>query len=1819
MVRGKTKVDSSRFSNIKIAIASPSDVIRWARGEKNEVKKPETINYKSYKPEPGGLFCEEIFGPVKDWECHCGKYKKVKHKGIICEKCNVEVTKSKVRRERMAFLNLNAPVSHIWYLKSTPSPIGLLLDMTPKNLENILYYSNYVVTYKNINRFNYLKPFIQELINYETQQLDEDRKDFIEQDLLEIYQEIQDNWDKNSGQQSTPIEDLSEEELDAFKKKIEALKGNDDIVDRLLDKHQEDVQTLKDDYDATCNKYQTALSIIQEKNVKDLLNEDEFSALSLLYDLLDKTSQDVFDEVCEKMTQKQEDFALVDKRYLKLDLMFEVNIGGAAIKEFLAKIDLQKMKKTDLRKNSSNQLRYQRLMEVVDSFLFSKAKPEWMMLECLPVISPELRPMVQLDGGRFAASDLNDLYRRVINRNNRMQRLRDIFAPGGIKNHERRLLQESIDAVLDNSKKARSVNGSNGRPLKSLSDMLKGKEGRFRKNLLGKRVDYSGRSVIVVGPSLKIYQCGLPKEMALELFKPFVINALINPEKGINFKKAKHMVDYVKPEVWDALEKVITEHPVLLNRAPTLHRLGIQAFEPQLIDGKAIELHPLVCAAFNADFDGDQMAVHVPLSAAAQAEARALMLASHNLFSPANGNPIVAPSQDVVLGCYYLTMMKDSQRVKYAQEDVFDQNGNMIATCGTSYVVNGYINYDAKGGPRFEENGVKSKIQLFASENEAIMAYERGMLDLHDIIGVKMSIADVVKLDGSSENSTYIRNITCGRLIFNTILPDNMKYLGTSYYENQELELNSKDRLILKAYDNNCERADAVSKKLIGRLITECHERNGHDRTVQFLDDIKNLGYKYATKAGMSIAITDMDITSDRESIIDNTKKAVEKINNQYKLGFSDESSRRGSVLKAWTDATKDIGDSLIKGIEQFNQISIITKSGARGSTKQISQLSGMRGLMSDPNGNPIEDLPVTSNFHEGLSVLEYFVSTHGARKGLADTALRTADAGYLTRRLVDVAQDVIVREQDCKTKNGIEITPIYEGTEIIEPISERVKGRTALKTIGNPEDKLTEDIYKFYEPYLFEYEAKDIITSETPNDDTNVTTINTGLDSPVVKSLKHSEWKINKEGEFKYVLKSEISDLFPILKNREIIDGNGEKITVTDIIDYKNGKVVVIDYNKDTGVIPESLTKFDSRGQIDPRGAWVVRDEIISDADADKIEKAWMEEDDKLKARGLDENQRNEKRKFRVWVRSPFTCESKMGICSKCYGKDMSLKIPVEVGTSVGIIAAQSIGEPGTQLTMRTFHTGGVAGNYLTGDANVNKKKQEAMKSLDRDRKTGVLSDDSKNKNTTKSIQSLLAVLETPQSGIQRVGELFEARKPKGKAIICEMDGIIKLVDQKGRHQVWIDSEIPVRKEDLDCLIGFKFQGDLFYINKEGNEEIIVPQGVQIKGKDKEKNTIIDKLIKEEVDKIYLRKKYLVPHRGELMVAETSDKPGIKSVGDFIRLGEKITPGPLDPSQILSIADYSETSTKKPTIGGELGVMKYIVEEIQKVYKSQGVDINDKHVEVIVRQMFRKVLILAGRDTDLKAGQIVDKAIVKTKNEELGNSKNKVLFAPKLYGITDASLNTDSFLSAASFQKTTKVLTDAVIRAKRDNLIGLKENVIIGRLIPAGTGLKRFRDVELLDANGKPLPVKRYVYEELKDKTSLDKFDWKKGAKKCIEELGVKTVGEIVPRLESLSEWGQGVEKDIQDTIRRHIADQKAKTEERNKLLVDTNGKVPNLEALATLGVTFIDPDKEEELENVIDIEETEEISDLESETGFTEKTVEDLREEANEIGEEE
>ncbi len=1166
---------TTSFEAMQIGLASPDMIRDWSKGE---VKKPETINYRTLKPEREGLFCEKIFGPTKDFECNCGKYKRIRYKGVICEKCGVEVTKSKVRRERMGHIELATPVSHIWYFKGIPSRMGLLLDMSPKLLEKVLYFANYIVT------------------------------------------------------------DPGE---------------------------------------------------CKELAYKQVLTETEYN-----------------------------------NYYDEYDGAFEAGMGAEAIQTLLKNINLDeefKILNEELETASGQKrVRLYRRLEVVESLIQSGNKPEWMCLEVLPVIPPDLRPMVQLEGGRFATSDLNDLYRRVINRNNRLKRLLDIGAPEIIVRNEKRMLQEAVDALIDNGRRGKPVTGASNRPLKSLSDMLKGKSGRFRQNLLGKRVDYSGRSVIVVGPELKFYQCGLPKDMALELFKPFIMERLVKMGEVQNIKSAKKMIERKKPAVWGALEEVIKDHPVLLNRAPTLHRLGIQAFEPVLVEGKAIKLHPLVCTPYNADFDGDQMAVHVPLSAEAQAEARLLMMSTNNILAPKDGKPITTPTQDMVLGSYYLTSEFTAEQTNLAFND-FD---------------------------------------------EMIKALENKLITLHSIVKIRKKISD--------DDRGKLVESTVGRFIFNEGIPQDLGYVDRN-----------KDKYSL-------EIDMLVDSKKLSEIIEKCFIRHGNIRTARLLDYVKSTGYKYSTLAAISIAMSDITIPKAKAKIIKEAEDKVVEIEEVTNLGLYTENERYNQVIQTWTKATEDIEKELLKNLDKTNSIAIMANSGARGSIRQIRQLGGIRGLMASTTGATIE-IPVKACFREGLSVQEFFISTHGSRKGLSDTAIRTADSGYLTRRLVDVSQDVIVREDDCGTDSYIELTDLKEGNELIESLKTRITGRTSFEDILHP------------------------VTGEI------------------------------------------------IVHKNEIINENmAEEITKE-----------------------HRLETFDGKDEI----------KIIE----------------------------------KVKVRSVLECKAEHGVCAKCYGRNLATGKNTNIGEAVGIIAAQSIGEPGTQLTMRTFHSGGVAGG-------------------------GAIT-----------------------QGLPRVEELFEARRPKGQAIIAKNSGIVRFENEDNKIEVVI----------------------------EGNDEKV---------------------------------RYSIPYNINPIVHE----------GDEIEVGDKITEGSINPHELLELV-------------GSSAVQEYIVKEVQKVYRLQGVDIDDKHIEIIVKQMLQKVNVIDAGDVDVLTGSMVNRRTVDMLNEKaIKEGKRPATLENILLGITKASIASDSFLSAASFQETTKVLTDAAIKGKRDNLMGLKENIIIGKLIPAGTGIKQYANVKI-------------------------------------------------------------------------------------------------------------------------------------------------------------
>ena len=1500
--------DASAFDKIRIGIASPGEVRNWSYGE---VKKPETINYRTFKPERDGLFCERIFGPVKDWECHCGRYKKVKFKGIICDRCGVEVTRSKVRRERMGHIELAAPVCHIWYLKGVPSPLSLLLDISPRPLEKVLYFASYIVTYVDRGRINNEMESFKIALDQRVQELEDQRDEDIEQARVDAGAEIK--------ARQTPPEPVEPSEEDA--ELIEGMEGMEApepwrpwdearIIDR--NKHmEEEIKDIEKDSLEQIQSLRDALTLLDEKVEKRmLLIEDEYRKLESLMDMLSEKTE----------------------RNLRLNdpagEIVRAGLGGAAVKELLEEIDLEKLA-GELRHEISltqgpRRARAIKRLEVAEAFITSKSRPEWMILDAVPVISPELRPMVQLDGGRFATSDLNDLYRRIINRNNRLKKITEIRAPESIVNHEKRLLQEAVDALIDNGRRTRPVVGSNNRPLKSLSDMLKGKEGRFRKNLLGKRVDYSGRSVIVVGPRLLLHQCGLPKEMAIELFKPFVMKALVERGYTTNIKTAKRMIDKLKPEVWDALEEVIREHPVLLNRAPTLHRLGIQAFEPVLVEGKAIQVHPLVCTAFNADFDGDQMAVHVPLSASAQAEARILMLSTHNLFSPADGRPIVAPAQDMVLGAYFMTVMKE-------------------------------------GEPRYD---------AFGSRADAELAYATDQIGLQDAIDVA--------LPNVGESGKTVKRTTVGRLLFTDIMPDNMHPFIFKMLD---------DMFARKAFKGN-----GFGKKDLGAIIAQCHRLNGDTRTIQLLDELKALGFQEATKAGMTVAITDMEVPEKRNQIIVEAETNVSKLNKNYQKGLITGGERKERVLEEWQKAAKDVGEAIFETIKPTNPIFMFTDSNARGTRGQITQLSGMRGVMSDPFGNMIEDLPVKSNFHEGLSVLEYFVSTHGARKGLADTALRTADAGYLTRRLVDVSQEVIVRADDCGTELGVYQEEIKDGNEVIEKLWERIYGRFSLEDIAYP-SKRDERLGKMINNFL---------------------------------SLSGRAANILTKAEIK---------------------------TVDELLDKTDAELQRLPESGAAPVqeIKEALAKHDLK--LREETADKARTLIVAKGDLITQDLAKVIMDSGIK---------------RVGVRSPFTCELRMGICARCYGLDLANSKLVEPGVAVGIIAAQSIGEPGTQLTMRTFHSGGIAQKQLTGVANVRARKQEALKELHNDISRGLVSLDSQAEEPTapttaaasttgvdrervRAVQAVLKVLEDQVGGLLRVVELFEARKPKGQAIVTEFPGIVAEIEEKGLRRVIVHTPIAIDENTGSAVSGETLAEDLYLGPHADSEALEKMTPTQAKRATEIPETLTagteltDKHIKKIKDvgitEIKVRKAILVPYRGGLQVKK----------GDIVEAGDRLTEGPLDPQKVLDLQ-------------GIRGVSNYVVREIQAVYKSQGVDINDKHIEVIARQMLRKRRIKNAGDSDFLPGQMVDKFEFIDANKRVNERDEPGTEATAdwlLLGITEASLATDSFLSAASFQKTTRVLTEAAVRGKKDALIGLKENVIIGRLIPAGTGLPQYRNIE--------------------------------------------------------------------------------------------------------------------------------------------------------------
>ncbi|MFY9234697.1 MAG: DNA-directed RNA polymerase subunit beta' [Fimbriimonadaceae bacterium] len=1521
--------DVSLFDKIRIGIASDGDIKSWSHGE---VKKPETINYRTFKPERDGLFCEKIFGPVKDWECACGRYKKIKYKGIVCERCSVEVTRSKVRRERMGHVELAAPVCHIWYLKGVPSPLSLILDISPRLLEKVIYFASFIIIDIDSQTIAELLPDIRTAVELEKASLMMSMRELEEESLTRLAAELDENRDEYD---------------DAYVK--ERSKA---INDRIKAEYRDADDRLKD--------LDLAVEILGKLERNQLIDEDKYRAVSKMLDSAG---------------------ARMDR---DLRPLLRANIGAEAVKELLTRVELDRLAR-ELRQEiimttSARRARAIKRLEITEALVQSRSRPEWMILDTIPVISPELRPMVQLDGGRFATSDLNDLYRRIINRNNRLKKIIEIHAPESIINHEKRLLQEAVDALIDNGRRARPVVGSNSRPLKSLSDMLKGKEGRFRKNLLGKRVDYSGRSVIVVGPHLKLHQCGLPKEMALELFKPFVMKTLVEKRITQNIKTAKRMIDRMHPAVWDGLEEVIKEHPVLLNRAPTLHRLGIQAFEPILVDGKAIQVHPLVCHAYNADFDGDQMAVHVPLSTMAQAEARVLMLSTQNLFSPADGRPTVAPVQDIILGSYALTFKGREGKAKLEEMEkkhakdpeknpapkIYGNPEEVIFTLdsprtGERLHLNNPVKVRIKR-PIFRSEGVDFLDPMTGQESRYVTRMNEDDEEIKELVPYEQ------------EFESFIASVTPGQLVFNDILPYPLRH---------------SDEWLTRELD----------KRALSDMIMACHRTVGMEGTIKLLDDMKDMGFKWATRYGLSIAITDMDPPERREEMIHSADERSTKITQQYRRGMLTYNEMTQSLIRLWTDTYDEIGKEIVNGLTQFNPLSIITVSGARGSVKQLAQLAGMRGLMFNQFNEVIYELPVKNSFHKGLSMLEYFVTTHGARKGLADTALRTADAGYLTRRLVDVSQDVIIRKDDCETSDGITVHRIVEEGEAIEQIGDRMFGRVALTTITDP---------------------------------------------------------------------------------------------ATKEVAVEQGIVITRDQAKRVTEIENQFVKE--------------YDAATTDSAKEKIAAKYQEH-------GFDFNEHFQ---LTVLLRSPLTCELVQGICSKCYGIDLSTSKLVEVGVAVGIIAAQSIGEPGTQLTMRTFHTGGVAGSatiartnqYKTGkfirqfmedfatatDTDLKQfdptkllESQEsvvrgifqakndmiivqpedtegeldakAQKKVDRQTKAAQKAlekaDNESKKLWERSRKTFFYAWTGESSGIVRVEEIFEARRqPRGKAIICPVTGIVKTIQESsfGRWVI-VEATVPTLNPLKDAYVAdVQAWPGIDKGKLDPALEKIIGQKLNA--------ATLAVLRKFDQDKVNILYPILVPPLGKLPI----------KLGSRVIKGDPLTEGPRDPHEVLELA-------------GAAAVYDYFVENLQSVYKAQGVDINDKHIEVIIRQMLRKRQIKEPGDAAFLPGQIVDRFAFQRANEAV---REKILSGTKikyidpisgepverdpkeatanwiLLGITEASLATDSFLSAASFQKTTRVLTEAAVRGKKDQLVGLKENVIIGRLIPAGTGVKHYRDVSL-------------------------------------------------------------------------------------------------------------------------------------------------------------
>jgi len=1508
------------FEAITIGLASPEQIRNWSHGE---VKKPETINYRTFKPERDGLFCERIFGPTRDWECHCGKYKKVKFKGIICDRCGVEVTRAKVRRERMGHVELASPVAHSWYLKTSPSPIGLLLDLSRRVLDEVVYFASYIVTHVDRGALELHRDDVARAIEEEAEATRAEAEARIgslrshyEQQLAagqaeedEELEEDEEGGDFDFAWGEAPAGTMTEEELTAR-------------IQQERDAAEERVQELR-----------VAAGRLFELNPKELISELEYRQLEALA------------EVCN------------ERLGLEFSQLFRAGLGAEAVRELLADLELDELAE-ELRKEieaSSTRARRARAvkrLKIVEAFRNSKNRPEWTILEVIPVLPAELRPMVQLDGGRFATSDLNDLYRRVINRNNRLRRIIEINAPESIVNHERRLLQEAVDALIDNSRRARPVTGSNRRPLKSLSDMLKGKEGRFRKNLLGKRVDYSGRSVIVVGPQLKLHQAGIPREIALELFKPFVMSRLVRQGVTSNIKQAKRLVERMRPEVWDALEAVIEDHPILLQRAPSLHRLSIQAFEPVLVSGKAIQLHPLVCAAFNADFDGDTMAVFVPLSAYAQAEARLLMLASQNLFKPADGSPIAAPIRDIALGIYYMT--QDNPEA-FGTGKTFESTEAVV----TAYE-HGAVDLHALVTVRVPE----ILVEVISSDGQPLEVEEQLDIELRRVVAdrvgdehpvrarvfemklTKREADDPSVLDESEELQAQLRSYVPSEaaatdfpLSFaekNRLIEERCREVIARALRRRALPRTATVRVAVRRtrYQTTAGRAlfnhhlpidmpfynHDISRPELADITLEMYRHYGLERTAELLDAIKDLGFRICTRAGITLSMSDTAIPSNRESIIEATQNEVERTNRAARAGAITQDEREQRVLQLWIRARDQISDESLANVSKFNPIWMMISSGARASSTHMSQICGMRGLMQDPFGRLIEDYPVKNNLRDGLNVLEYFVSTHGARKGLADTALRTADAGYLTRRLVDVAQDVMITADDCGTTDGVEVTAMY--------------------------------VHNLYCP---ECGREDLYREGTCQ--------NCGAQLPEPVS----------------------DDIYQPVEDRVV-----GRTALHDIFHPGTGELIV--------AANEEISERASR---------------------------------RIVAAGLKS----------VWVRSPMTCELRHGICAKCYGRDMAWQKPVEHGTAVGIIAAQSIGEPGTQLTMRTFHTGGIAGEYITGVTDIRSRRLRMAEQLSmywpgvKDVVEGLVPDrEPREQERREHLRAMTKAMESQLPGLLRVVELFEARTPKGQAVVAEIpegcSGTVTRAWSSGLvRAVVITADVPVAK--LDLARNGRVADDV----RDKNKKLLARRG------EKARKKVRDRLEAAGVDTVPLYFWHLVPLGPELLVRE----------GQQVRAGDPLTSGPLDPQEILEKH-------------GMHAAQGYILREIQRVYRhSHGITINDKHIALIIRQMFRRRRVIDHGDTRLLPGEIVDRFAFDEENrrvEELGG--RPAIAEPVLMGITQASLMADGFLSAASFQRTTRVLTEAACEGRRDDLRGLKENIIIGRLIPAGSGTEMHRDVGL-------------------------------------------------------------------------------------------------------------------------------------------------------------